>query len=137
MSEIDVYVLGRVPHEEGEMELATPLASCDLPVSFTTELGDFLFDFAEKHIHCREGDEILLLGAQLDVADILHQEDFVRHFRERVDSTDYMSDVSVIKRRYAEAPGSEKLKQRIRTDLHDKYLFSGRNVMDQDASQLN
>lgn len=137
MSEIDVYVLGRVPHEAEEMELATPLASCDLPVSFTTELGDFLFDFAEKHIHCGEGDEILLLGAQLDVADILHQEDFVRHFKERVDSTDYMKGVSILKRRYADAPGSAKLKQRIRTDLHEKYLFTGRNILDESASGLN
>lgn len=137
MSEIDVYVLGRVPHQADEMELAIPRISCDLPVSFTTELGDFLFDFAEKHIHCSEGDEILLLGAQLDVADILHQEDFVAHFKDRIDSTNYMKEVSILKRRYADAPGSDKLKQRIRTDLHDKYLFASSNVMDEGGSGVN
>ncbi|MCV6589550.1 MAG: hypothetical protein OIF57_11035, partial [Marinobacterium sp.] len=110
---------------------------CDLPVSFTSELGDFLFDFAEKHIHCQKGDEILLLGAQLDVADILHREDFVSHFKQRVDSTDYMKGVSILKRRYAEEPGSAMLKQRIRTDLHDKYLFSSNNVMDEKGSGVN
>ena len=137
MSEIDVYVLGVVPREADELELAQPRISCDLPVSFTTELGDFLFDFAEKHVHCDEGDEILLLGAQLDVADIMHQEDFVTHFKRRVDSTDYMKDVSVLKRRLADTPESAKLKHRIRTDLHDKYLFNRNNVLDPTGTAVN
>lgn len=101
MSALDMYLLARIPKQMDQVELGRSRRPRDLPLSFTSNFADFLFEYAEQHIHCGSGDEILLLDAKLDVADILVSQTFSEHFRWRVDRLDYLKSVAVIRRKVA------------------------------------
>ncbi|MCP4596615.1 hypothetical protein [Neptuniibacter sp.] len=115
--ELECYVLGRIPEGESEVQLAEPTRHCNLPVSFTQDLGEFFFELAEEHFRCKEGDEILLLTAKVDCAG-LGEDQTVSGFQQRAEASLNSGNSIVIKRRKALAAASEELTLRVRNNLY-------------------
>lgn len=116
MNELKCYFVGLIPQGSEDLQLATPVRPDNLAVSFTESLGEFFFDFAEKHFHCEQGDEIVLLSASVDCSD-LNEGSFVEEFKKKSKSSLSIGS-AIIKRRIALASDSEDLSIKVRENLY-------------------
>ncbi len=122
--QLECYVLGRIPEGENEVQLAEPIRYCNLPVSFTQDLGEFFFELAEEHFVCEEGDEILLLTAKVD-CEGLDNGKTVSGFQQRAEASLHSGHSIVIKRRQALGVASEELASRVRNNLYSGHRLLG------------
>lgn len=120
MNEMKCYFVGLIPQGSTEMKLAEPVRPNNLAVSFTESLSEFFYDFAEKHFHCEQGDEIVLFSAHVDCSDIC-EIDIISSFKEKTAASVTGAPRDVIKRRVALAKDSEELSVRVRNNLYQSH----------------
>lgn len=120
MKELDCYFVGHITSGSDEIKLAEPVRPHNMAVSFTESLGEFFFNFAEKHFRCEKGDEILLMSASVDCSD-LEESEFVDGFKQRTEACLEQKSGEIIKRRIAIASDSTELSARVRMDLYEKH----------------
>ncbi|MET3999156.1 hypothetical protein [Marinobacterium sp. MBR-109] len=117
MAQLDIFLLGHRPQGHDVVKPARSRNVSDLAISFTADLAQFMFDFAEQYIQCEVGDEILLLRGQIDCQGIISRPDFIDHFRTRVQNGHHFELQDTLQRREAICRRSEVFKHRRRTDL--------------------
>lgn len=116
MSELRCYFVGHIPQGSDEIQLAEPMRPNNLAVSFTESLSEFFFDFAEKHFYCEQGDDIVLMSANVNCSEI-DDSDFISDFKEQTLHSLRDSSGEILKRRKAVASDSAELSKRVRENL--------------------
>lgn len=120
MSELRCYFVGHIPQGSDEIQLAEPMRPNNLAVSFTESLSEFFFDFAEKHFYCEQGDDIVLMSANVDCSE-LADADFIQEFKKKTESSLQAQASEVLKRRKAIASDSVELSKKVRENLYETH----------------
>ncbi|MGH1430869.1 MAG: hypothetical protein ACRBB4_07100 [Neptuniibacter sp.] len=120
MSELRCYFVGHIPQGSDEIQLAEPMRPNNLAVSFTESLSEFFFDFAEKHFYCEQGDDIVLMSANVDCSE-LDDADFIQDFKKKTESSLQTQASEVLKRRKAIASDSVELSKKVRENLYETH----------------
>jgi hypothetical protein len=120
MSELRCYFVGHIPQGSEEIQLAEPMRPNNLAVSFTESLSEFFFDFAEKHFYCEQGDDIVLMSANVDCSEI-DDSDFIGDFKEKTQHSLRDRSGEILKRRKAVASDSAELSKKVRENLYETH----------------
>lgn len=115
---IETYVLAVENGSEGEMILA-PRARrvSDLPVCFSSDYADHLFDFSESRVSCNEGDQLYLLKGDVDISGISQQSDFPDAFKALIQEEDSLDSWAIIRQKSAMSTQSIEYKRKVHDDL--------------------
>ena len=132
---IPTYVLALKDHN-GNLRLAEGKRSdFDLPVSFDEQYAEFLFQFGESRIRCKENDEILLLKGDLDISDIEQDHQFVESFKRRIREIEDFTGWQPLKSKTAMSEHSPSYRQRVSRHLMAKRdLFNNQHKNDSDVA---
>ncbi|MGI1668980.1 MAG: hypothetical protein K6L74_01510 [Neptuniibacter sp.] len=114
---VDCFALGVIPKGSDDLYFPEPFRKNNLAISFTQSLADFIYEFAEKHYYCNEGDEILLLSAKVD-CDQMDEASIISSFFARAEDAVSSGECIVIKRRDALAAESNELRQKVCQDIY-------------------
>ena len=128
---IDCFALGVIPAGHDDWLLPEPVRNNNIAVSFTQSLADFFYEFAEKHFHLKESDEVVLLAAKID-CNQMDEESIIACFFERAETAVNSGDCIVIKRREALCPGSDEVAGKVRKDI---YLQRDRSLLAKEEIQ--
>ena len=124
---MDCFVIGRIGEGADVLALAEPVRRHNLAISFSQSLGDFFFDFAEAHFHYDQGDDICLLLAKLDCAN-LDETMLLDSVRLRAEQTIKAGEGTILKRRKAMDSGSAAFISRVRRDIYTQNRLFGRTA---------
>ncbi|MGH1461727.1 MAG: hypothetical protein ACRBB6_06815 [Neptuniibacter sp.] len=127
MSELKCYFVGHISQGSDEIKLAEPVRPNNMAVSFTESLSEFFFDFAEKHFHCEQGDDIVLMSANVDCSD-LNASDLLEGFKQKTEHSLKQHSGEIIKKRKAIARDSAELSMKVRDNLYQTHrlIIQGR-----------
>lgn len=123
---VECFALGIIAQGSNDWLLPEPVRNNNVAISFTQSLADFFYEFAEKHFHLKENDEVVLLSAKID-CNQMNEESIISSFFERAESAVNSGDCIVIKRRAALCPRSDEVESRVRKDIYlqrDKFLLA-------------
>mgnify|MGYP000647945808 CR=1 FL=1 len=117
---IPTYILA-IKDTTGTLRIAESRRNdLDLPISFDEKYAEFLFEFCELRIRCKENDQILLLKGDFDISDIEQDAQFVEIFKQRVREISNFSGWSELKTKTAMSEQSTTYRQRVSRHLLDK-----------------
>ncbi|OMH39094.1 hypothetical protein [Motiliproteus sp. MSK22-1] len=110
---IPTYVLA-IKGSQGRLRIAEGRRKdVDLPISFDEKYANFLFEFSESRIFCKENDEIMLLKGSFDISDIKRNHRFVETFKRRVREVEDLTGWNVLKTKAATTEKSLVCRQHI------------------------
>ena len=110
---IPTYVLA-IKGSQGRLRIAEGRRKdVDLPISFDEKYANFLFEFSESRIICKEHDEIMLLKGSFDISDIKQNHRFVETFKRRVREVEDLTGWNELKSKAATTERSLVCRQRI------------------------
>ncbi|MAY43573.1 MULTISPECIES: hypothetical protein [unclassified Neptuniibacter] len=126
MDKLDCYFIGHIAEGETQVSIVKPIRHNNTAFSFTESLGDFLYEFAEKHFYCKKGEEIVLIACSIDRRE-LDNVDFLSRIDEKSDYY-FKEQGTILKRRKAISSDSIELSKRVFRDLHKTHrlILDGR-----------
>ena len=129
MNKVNCYFVGHIPRGSKEIVLVKPIRRHNMGFSFTETLGEFFFEFAEKHFHCEPGEDIVLIATSIE-RDQLDSQYFIEQLHNKfVGFTNQKG--TIIRRRTAVAKDSIELSKRVHQDLHKTHrlIMEGRSPL--------
>lgn len=115
MEKLTCYFIGHIPQASVSVALAKPIRHQNMAFSFTESLAQFFYEFAEKHFHFEQGDEILLINCTVGREEF-NQDDFFHTIDKRLEDL-LQQEGGIVKSKRAVPPHCKTLTERVHRDL--------------------